>query len=329
MDYLVEEAYDGATVRDVIKRELGLSMRLLKHLKFTPDGILVNGSPVTVRRVLRQGDVLSVAIEDREPNLALEPVCLPLPVVYEDDDLVVPDKPAHMPTHPSCNHHRDTVANALAFRYQEAAAPFVFRPVNRLDRNTSGLLLIARNRVAAATQFRLMQQGQIQKLYIAMVKGVPTQEEGRIQTYMRRTAQSVILRENCDPDQGGDLALTRYRVLCARDGYALLCAAPLTGRTHQLRVHFAGIGCPLVGDDLYGEPEPRLDRHALHSSVLSFLRCADGERITLVSPLPSDLRALSQTLFGEFVPQTEELVRLCLDFAAERTIHPTRKGAPL
>lgn len=322
MDYRVENQNDGRSVGDIIKKELGISARLLKHLKFVPGGITVNGNPVTVRYLLRTGDLLSVAVEDRESNPHLEPVDLPLEVVYEDEDLTVPNKPAHMPTHPSCNHHHDTVANALAFRYGSAGVPFVFRPVNRLDRNTSGLLLIARNRVAAATQFRLMQQGEIRKLYLAILKGTPEQEEGTLDTYMRRTAASVILRENCAEGEGGDFARTRFRVLASKGDYSLVCAAPITGRTHQLRVHFSGIGCPLVGDDLYGEPDSRIERHALHSCVLSFLRCSDGERVTLTAPLPPDMQALADELFPGLQIDTNALCELCHRFAKNSTDQP-------
>ena len=314
MDYRVGEKTDGRSVGDVIKKELGISSRLLKHLKFSPCGITVNGAPVTVRYLLHTGDILSVAVEDREPNLHLEPVELPLEVLYEDEDLVVPNKPADMPTHPSCNHHRDTVANALAFRYSSVGIPFVFRPVNRLDRNTSGLLLIAKNRVAAATQFQFMQQKDIHKLYLAILKGTPTLEEGTIDTYMRRTAESVILRENCTREEGGDFARTRYRVLAHNEEYSLVCAAPITGRTHQLRVHFSGIGCPLVGDDLYGETDPRIGRHALHSCVLSFLRCSDRKRITVTAPLPDDMQRLAGELFPDFQVEIERLGDLCHHF---------------
>ena len=149
MDYVVENHWDGQTVLAVIKRELGLSASTLRHLKFLQNGILLNGERVTVRRTVHTGDRLSLATDDAEPQEDLLPVALDLGIVYEDADIVVPDKPADMPTHPSHNHHEDTVANALAFRYREAGVPFVFRPVNRLDRNTSGLVLIARNRLSA------------------------------------------------------------------------------------------------------------------------------------------------------------------------------------
>ena len=310
MEYQVNKTRDGVTVLEILRGELKLSRGHLKHLKFMENGIVVNGKPVTVRYILREGDRLVVATEDTTPHEKILPVSLPLPVAYEDEDVVVPDKPANMPTHPSHNHHDDTVANALAFRYERLGIPFVFRPVNRLDRNTSGLLLIARNRVAASALFRAMQKGEIRKRYLAILCGVPQETEGLIDTYMRRTAESIIVRENCREGEGGDRALTRYRVLCQKNGHALVLASPLTGRTHQLRVHFAGLGCPILGDDLYGTPSDLIGRHALHSCALSFPAPADGKRIEVSSPLPQDMEAAARQLFGETLPSTQTLLEL-------------------
>lgn len=306
MEYRVERETAGLTVLEVAKRRLGISTALLKHLKFLEDGICVGGKRVTVRYILREGDVLTLAVEDTASGETATPVELPLPILYEDGDCVVPNKPADMPTHPSCGHREDTVANALAFRYGEMGIPFVFRPVNRLDRNTSGLLLIGRNRIAAATLSRAMREGRIRKAYLAILTGIPKEDGGLIRTYMRRTAESVILRENCREGQGGDPALTRYRVLLKNDAYSLVCAAPLTGRTHQLRVHFAGIGCPILGDDLYGESSPLIGRHALHSCALTFPRVRDGSPITVRSPLPKDMARVARTLFGAEPHEIEE-----------------------
>jgi len=297
VEYVVEKHLDGATVLDVIKKELGLSGSTLRHLKFLEDGIMLNGERVTVRRPVHEGDLLSLATDDAEPQENLLPVDLPLSVVYEDADVVVPDKPADMPTHPSHNHHGDTVANALAFRYREMGIPFVFRPVNRLDRNTSGLLLIARNRPAAATLSAAMREGRIQKQYLAVLDGIPASTEGIIETYIRRTAESIIVRENCAEGEGGDRAVTHYRVLAAENGHAVVLASPITGRTHQLRVHFAGLGCPIVGDDMYGTPSPHIGRHALHAYRLTFPKPSDGEPITLCAPLHDDMRALAERFF--------------------------------
>ncbi len=298
MEYRVERETAGTTVLEVAKRKLGISTALLKHLKFLDNGICVDGKRVTVRYVLQEGDVLTLAVEDTASGETATPADLPLPVLYEDEDTVVPNKPSDMPTHPSCGHREDTVANALAFRYRSRGIPFVFRPVNRLDRNTSGLLLIGRNRIAAARLSEGMRQGRIRKVYLAILAGVPQEESGWIRTYMRRTERSVILRENCEKGQGGDFALTRYRVLLQSESHSLVCAAPLTGRTHQLRVHFAGIGCPILGDDLYGSPSNLIGRHALHSCVLTFPRVRDGAPVTVRSPLPKDMAMVARLLFG-------------------------------
>ena len=310
----MDERVAGHTVLEVVRRELGISTKLLKHLKFREDGILVNGVRVTVRYVLSCGEVLSLAIEDETSGEKLLPVNLPLSIAYEDDDVVVPSKSAEMPTHPSFGHYEDTVANALAYRYAEEGIPFVFRPVNRLDRNTSGLLLIARNRRAAGTLFSSMRRGEIRKLYLALLDGELPEDEGLIETYMRRTAESVIVRENCGPDEGGVLARTRYRVLSRGDGVTLVCAVPLTGRTHQLRVHFAGLGAPLLGDDLYGAPSELISRHALHSCALSFRQPTTGEHICAVSPLPADMRRILDGLFAPEVNAclTEEALLLAM-----------------
>ncbi len=317
MEYRVDKETAGKTVLEVTKRELGISTALLKHLKFLDHGICVGGERVTVRYVLREGDLLTLAVEDTASGQTATPTDLPLPVLYEDENCVVPNKPADMPTHPSCGHREDTVANALAFRYREQGIPFVFRPVNRLDRNTSGILLIGRNRIAAAKLSEAMRKGQIRKAYLAILEGVPKKEGGLIRTYIRRTEKSVILRENCEEGQGGDLALTRYRVLLRSDTHALVCAAPLTGRTHQLRVHFSGIGCPILGDDLYGSTSPLMERHALHSCALIFPRVGDGAPITVRSPLPEDMARAAELLFEasseklekQLFPEIAELLR--------------------
>ena len=310
LEYRIEERLDGKTVLEVMKRELGLSTALIKHLKFSEGGILVDGQHVTVRHVLRTGALLSLAVEDRESAECIVPVDLPLTVVYEDGDVAVPDKPADMPTHPSHGHWEDTVANALAYRYEQRGIPFVFRPVNRLDRNTSGLLLIARNRVAAGELYRAMRAGRIRKLYLAILVGELGEESGEIEAYMRRTAESVIVREICDPQEGGDYSRTRYRVLARGEGYTLVCAAPLTGRTHQLRVHFAHLGCPILGDSLYGTPSAELDRHALHSCFLEFPRVSDGAPVRVSAPMPGELAAVVERWFDVHALTPERLSAL-------------------
>ena len=289
------------TVLQILKGELGLSRAFIKHLKFKEGGITLNGDHVTVRRQLKTGDILALLVEDTDTPERLTPSALELSLVYEDDDVAVPDKPSDMPTHQSFGHYGDTVANALTYRYQSLGLPFVFRPVNRLDRNTSGLLLIARNRISAAYLSDAMKKGLISKQYIAILRGILDVDSGRIDTYMRRTADSVIVREVCDENGGGDRAITDFEVLCRSGTHTMVLATPVTGRTHQLRVHFAHLGCPIEGDDMYSDGGELIGRHALHSYLLTFPRPSDGESVTVCAPLHEDMRMLCEKVFGERV----------------------------
>ena len=301
MDFEISANEAGSTVGVFLKSRLSLSSKMMKYLKYRSDGILVNGERVTVRRVLREGDSLSIATRDSTDQPLLEPVDLHLPILYEDADLVVPNKPANMPTHPSHDHYRDTVANALAFRYRERGVPFVFRPVNRLDRDTSGLLLIARNKLAAGRMTAAMQAGKIEKIYLAVLRGDDLPLSGRIEKPLHRTEKSIIVREVCSPDApDAEPAATEYRVLAKSGGCTLVAARPLTGRTHQLRVHFAFLGCPILSDDLYGTADDRIARQALHAYKLTFPHPTVGETLTLTAPLPADLAALVDSLFPGF-----------------------------
>ena len=299
MIFKVTNEHDGKSVLYILQKTLCLSSGMIRHLKFLDDGITVGGERVTVRRVLRAGEVLVLNTSDTEHTQKVKPVDLPLSIAYEDEDVVIPDKPAFMPTHPSHDHYEDTVANALAYRYRREKERFVFRPVNRLDRNTSGLLIIAKNRIAAARLTSAMQKREMCKKYIAILDGVLEADCGVIDTYMRRTAESIIVREVCEECAGADRAITEYRVICRSGTHTVVEAEPKTGRTHQLRVHFAHLGAPIVGDDLYGTPSEDIDRHALHAHSLTIPHPTSGELLTVSAPLPSDMRRLLEKLFPD------------------------------
>ena len=299
MRYTVTQAEDGKTVKEILLGSIGLSVAFLKHLKFMENGIMLDGEKVTVRRVVHAGDILCLATENEKLGSRLTPTELPLDIVYEDEDLVVPSKSADMPTHPSHNHHGDTLADALAYYYKDAPEPFVFRPINRLDRNTSGLTLIAKNRISAARLAASMRDGKIKKQYVAILDGILPDDRGSIETYLRRTGESIIVREVCDENGGGDYALTHYEVIARSERYTLVLASPETGRTHQLRVHFASLGCAILGDDMYGEVSPLIQRHALHALSLSFPHPSKDETVTCISLPPEDMAEVIRAEFGE------------------------------
>ncbi len=304
MDFRITESDEGNMVRTYLESHVDLSAKMLKYLKYRNHGILVNGKSVTTRYILHAGDFLTLQTEDREDQESLECVDLPLPILLEDDDFVVPDKPPYMPTHPSRDHYRDTVANALAFRYRTQGIPFVFRPINRLDRNTSGALLIARNKLSAGKLTKSMQKGLIRKTYLAILEGEDLPDEGIIREPICRSRESIIVRRVCGPDEpGAESAQTCYRVLCRQNGCSLVEAHPVTGRTHQLRVHFAFLGHPIVGDDLYGIPNGRASRQMLHARSLTFPHPKTGVQVSVTSPVPQDMSLLIADLFPEFAPR--------------------------
>ena len=298
--YIITENDNEKTVKDILKYELRLSMAHIKHLKFIENGITLNGEHATVRRTVKTGDVLELATEDTQNGSRLTPTDISLDIIFEDEYIVIPNKPPFMPTHPSHLHHGDTLADALAFRYAKQNFPFVFRPINRLDRNTSGLTLIAKGRISAAALSKSMQEGKIKKQYLAILEGELKTDEGIIETHITRTDKSIIVRRVCSADEGGDLAITKYKVVCRKNGYTLVLASPITGRTHQLRVHFAHIGHPIVGDDIYGHETPLLPRHALHAIKLKLEHPNDNRELTFSAPLPNDMRTFIEMEVGDY-----------------------------
>lgn len=299
MEIPVTRERAGKTVKEVLLRELKVSARFLTKLKFSSeDGITVNGNHVTVRYVLKEGDVLRLAAEDTAPSEHVTPVELPLDIVYEDGDIVLCNKPHGMPTHPSHGHTEDTLANALAYHYREDGSPFVFRPVNRLDRNTSGLVLVAKNRLSSLRLYRSMTRGEFTKTYLALLDGKPPRDEGTIDGYICRGKDTVICRVVCDSEAEGAMrAVTDYRALACDGKHTLVEVHPKTGRTHQIRVHFASVGCPITGDDLYGTASPDIGRHALHAEALTFPHPSDGRRMSFRVPPPDDMQALIRNYF--------------------------------
>ena len=299
MIYKISAEENGKTVKEILRYGVGLSLAFTKQLKFLDNGIMLNGEKVTVRKTVSEGDLLFLATEDVQKAGVLTPTPLPLDIIYEDEYIVMPSKRADMPTHPSHNHRGDTLADALAYKYQQEGFPFVFRAISRLDRNTSGILLIAKDRISASRLSDSMKNGNITKKYIAILDGELSADEGLIDTYIKREAESIIFRKVCCENEGGDRAITRYKVLAKANGCSLVLASPITGRTHQLRVHFSHSGAAILGDDMYGTESPIISRHALHALSLSFIHPKTQKALTVIAPPSEDISRVIVELFGE------------------------------
>ena len=276
----------GKSVKYIIDREYSLSSRTLSKLKKS-GGINVNGKNVTVRYILREGDTLCLALDDT-PSERIEKVNIPIDILYEDDDILIVNKPLGMPTHPSQGHRTDTLANAVMYRYRDEN--FTFRAITRLDGDTTGVVLIARNALSAQRLTNSLQSGAIKKEYTAVVLGIPSPDKGIINAPISRCENSVIKRKVSDD---GKDSITEYEVaFCTDDSkYSLVKAFPITGRTHQIRLHLSHIGHPIYGDFLYGEPIDGV-RAYLHCRQLSFIHPMTGKEICVQAPLPDDIKKL-------------------------------------
>ena len=295
-----ENKFVGLTIKEVLINELGFSKRAITSLKARPDGILINGEHATVRAKIKENDVLTINSDDNVNNEEKLIPSLVLPdIIYEDDDIVAVNKPPFMPTHQSQGHFYDTLANSLAYYYKLQDRPFVFRSVNRLDRNTSGIVLVAKNRLASSKLSNQMKNDGISKSYIAILQGELDNDEGIITTHIRRKQESIILREVCNETDDSKIAITSYKVLAKKEGLSLVWATPITGRTHQLRVHFAHMGAQILGDDLYGNSSNLINRHALHAYQLCFTHPETNEKTELFAPLQGDMQAIIEEYFGK------------------------------
>jgi len=295
MDFKIRKEDAGQTVLSFLKSKLKISRSVLCSLKRVDMGICANGKHVTVRYVLCENDVISIKDSDSfsDANDTIEPHNIPLDIILENNDLLIINKPPFMPTHPSHNHADDTLANALAYIYAERGEPLVFRPIGRLDKNTSGISLIAKNPISASFLHYARSRGLMKKKYIALLDGRISDDFSwhRTETYMKRMEESVIVRCVGDAsDADAYKAITHWRVIYSDDNVSLVEAVPETGRTHQLRVHFAYLGHPILGDDIYGKASEMIPRHLLHAYSLSIPIPYDENVTTFVSMPPRDMQ---------------------------------------
>lgn len=293
------QTQDGVLLRSFLRR-CAVSTELARGVKFRGSGFFADGQPVQANRRVYPGQVVSFELPPEQEGVAPQPE-IPVQVVYQDAFAVVLEKPPHLAVHPTLNYPYDTLANGYgAWAAQQGHSP-VFRPVNRIDKDTSGLVLAAKNTYAAP----LLAQN-VEKLYYAVVEGELPLGKGVIDAPIGRQADSIIGR--CVTPEGKP-SRTEYTIVKVKNGLSLAACVPVTGRTHQIRVHFASIGHPLAGDDLYGGSRQRIGRQALHCArqvfrVPDYTPCPGGisvavpvdqchsSAVTVESPLPPDIAAL-------------------------------------
>lgn len=288
--YQITKADEKKTIGQFLK-ERGYSHPVLVQLKKTTNGILHNHKWAYVTEVLYAGDSLTITIEENIFDSHIAPVQLPVEICYEDEDLLVINKPAGMPIHPSMKNHDNTLANALMYYFHTQNIPFTFRCMNRLDRDTTGLTIVAKHALSAAVLNRQITQRSIHRTYLAICRGL-VPESGTIDAPIARADSSTI--ERCVDFTRGEAAVTHFKRTAYQDDLdlSLVSLSLETGRTHQIRVHMKYIGHPLIGDFLYHPDMRYIHRQALHSSELEFMHPVTNQKMHFHTQLPPDMKCI-------------------------------------
>lgn len=289
LSYTVTAQDSSRTVKSILKGRLELSERLVKRLKYAGH-IFRNDIPVYVNAVVQAGDVIKAVIDFDEQNENIAPEKIDLDIIYEDDYLIAVNKPPNMVVHPTFGHPGGTVANALVNHFMKKGGSLLVRPVNRLDRDTSGIVVFALNQYIQEKLIVQMKSGDFTKEYLGVVHGHMEEKSGAIRLPIERMPGSIMLRR---VSPSGAPSVTHFEVLEYFDDATYLRFRLETGRTHQIRVHCQSIGHPLVGDTLYTgcfevDPPDIISRQALHSSRISFSHPAEGRTLEISAPIPPD-----------------------------------------
>ena len=291
IDYIIDEDSAGLRVEQFLRRKR-YSGQNLSEIKRMPKSILVNGVHYYIRQELSTGDHLQVRICETQNSEKIPPTKLALDIIYEDEDLLVLNKPAGMPIHPSLNNYTNSMANALAYYFQSQGKPFIFRCCNRLDRDTSGLTIVSKHLVSGSILSDMTKYREVHREYLAIARGSVTPSEGTIQAPLGRK-EGTIIERTVDWEHGED-AVTHYKVVKEANGHSLVSLRLETGRTHQIRIHMKYLGYPLIGDYLYNPDMEYMTRQALHSHHMEFTHPITGEHMSFTAPLPEDMARVMQ-----------------------------------
>ena len=292
MQYRIEEKHSGKSIGEFLQ-EKEYSRTIIIELKKTPIGIQKNGRWAMINEILKEGDYLEIALSEEVTSENIVPNPCDIDILYEDEDLLVINKDYNMPIHPSVNHYEHTLANSVIDYFNKQGKNHVFRCINRLDRDTTGTTIIAKNMLSASILAKRMEKRQLSRTYIAFVEGI-TPEEGCIDFPIGRAEGSIIERKV--DLQNGKPAITHYKRLQTLEidekQISIVELHLETGRTHQIRVHMSYIGYPLLGDFLYNPQNHMLSRQGLHASRMVFLHPITNEQLCIEAPLPKDMLSL-------------------------------------
>ncbi|MEI3393061.1 MAG: RluA family pseudouridine synthase [Clostridia bacterium] len=279
-----------SNVKEVLKAEFSMSDRLLLKLKKL-DKIYLNGNVTSVNHPVLENNLIECYLDYEEDNSNIVPTEMPLNIIYEDEAYIVVNKPAGIPVHPSMDHYTDSLSNGIAFYFNQIGLKKKIRPVNRLDKDTSGIVIFAKNEYIQECLVRQMKSKEFIKKYIAVVNGNLDNLEGTINAPIARKEGSII--ERC-VSETGDIAITHYKVLKRKTDFDIVECILETGRTHQIRVHFAYLGHSLLSDTLYGTSSSLINRQALHAYKVEFTHPLSKKKVKYIATVPEDLNKLTE-----------------------------------
>lgn len=290
--YCISNEEQGESILSFLKSK-GFSRHILSTMKQNGPCIFLNGHFSYASTKLKANDLLTVHLADWESSENILPIPLPLSILYEDEDILVVDKPADMPVHPSLGNYENTLANAVMYYYSQQNQTLVYRCINRLDRDTTGALILAKNALSAALLGQAMKRREIRRTYLAVTSNIPP-KQGTITAPIGRRDGSAI--ERCVDHMNGEYACTHFKLLMTPKAgcghYSLIQLNLDTGRTHQIRVHMKYLGYPLLGDYLYNPDFRYIKRQALHSYQLDFLHPITKKPMHITAPVPFDIADL-------------------------------------
>lgn len=288
LKYIVKNNDNYQTINQILQSEFNISTRLFS--KLTKNNlVLLNNSIVDTRKSIKSGDVITINLNSFEDNSNIVPIKMNLDIIYEDKWLLIINKPAGMPIHPSPNNFNNTLSNGIKYYFDSINLQKKIRPVNRLDINTSGLVVFAKCEYIHYTLSKQMETNNFKKKYYALVNGFLENKSGTINLPISRKPNSII--ERCI-NNNGQKAITDYKVLKEFNTYSLIECTLQTGRTHQIRVHMKSIGHPILGDTLYGTSSNLINRQALHSYYISFVHPVTKKVLTFKTDIPKDFKIL-------------------------------------